>query len=291
VLTISQARCDAELVPISNCGVSIGVNSFKILLTGVCLFVLAGGAVAQINNDAGSETAKTTLVHLIDLSNRNALRTPEARKLFVGEATTWDFPSFGKLAAAPDTVVLIDEKGAVARVQWHGENNYVADLYFYLAFYGGWKIGAVRRLSLTGIIELAYNGLKARKTLTKEEQDELSNMELLLAPDEVLRAWFVKQQPSMNALSDLAQSMHKGEFVFLNEPDKSYPEIRQLLRALHLDGVEVHEDGNVEIVIGGVTDNTVGFIYSPSNHPPGIDPKSYIWVEKVADKWYLFRTT
>jgi hypothetical protein len=44
-------------------------------------------------------------------------------------------------------------------------------------------------------------------------------------------------------------------------------------------------------VIGGIMDNTVGFVYSPSNKPPQISPSSYIWVEEIAAGWYLFRTT
>jgi len=263
----------------------------RALLILVCLVACSSFAVAQFKAEAGTESAKATLVHFIELSKRQALRTPEARKILSNEALKWDTPSFGDLGVSPDKMILLDKETSVGRVQWHGQNNYVADLYFYLGFDGTWKIGAVRRLALTGIVEMAYNGLRLKKTLTQEEQDELSNLELVLASDEVLRAWFGRNVSALNRLYELTRSMHTGEYVFLIRQEKSYPKIRQMLKELHLDGLEVQQDGNVQITIGGVTDNTVGFIYSPSNHPPPIDPSSYIWVEGVANKWFLFRTT
>jgi hypothetical protein len=39
-------------------------------------------------------------------------------------------PTFGKVAATPDKIVFTDPKNAVGRVQWYGQNDYVADLYF-----------------------------------------------------------------------------------------------------------------------------------------------------------------
>jgi hypothetical protein len=261
-----------------------------VLVLGLCLLVTSV-VVGQNTSDDGVAGARAALLHFIELSNRKALRSPEARTLLVGEAAKWDTDSFGNLAPNPDTVVVVEKGFAVGRIQWHGENNYVADFYFYLGYFRQWKIGAMRRLALTGIVEMAYNGLKSRKTLTTEEQDQLSNLELVLASDEALRAWFAKQQRAMNALAELTHSMRTAVFISPNQQNSDYPEIRKLLAELHLDGLEVHEDGNVEVTIGGVTDNSVGFIYSPSNHPPQIEPNSYIWVEKVADKWFLFRTT
>ena len=44
--------------------------------------------------------------------------------------------------------------------------------------------------------------------------------------------------------------------------------------------------------IGGILDNSVGFLYLVAPEaPPQIDPGEYIWVEQIAVDWYLFRTT
>jgi hypothetical protein len=70
-----------------------------------------------------------------------------------------------------------------------------------------------------------------------------------------------------------------------------FPKSAAALENLHFTALETKSDGSIEFTIGGVTDNTVGFIYSPKAAPPQIDGWRYIWVEKLAAGWYLFRTT
>lgn len=57
-------------------------------------------AVSQKPAEPSVEGAKAALVHFIELSNQQALRSEAARKLLVAEASQWDIPSFGKLADA-----------------------------------------------------------------------------------------------------------------------------------------------------------------------------------------------
>lgn len=72
---------------------------------------------------------------------------------------------------------------------------------------------------------------------------------------------------------------------------QKFPKSAAVLQSLHLAAAEIKSDGSVEITIGGITDNTVGFVFSPTEKPPQIDGWRYIWIEKVAPFWYLFRTT
>jgi hypothetical protein len=263
----------------------------RILIVILTCLMASSFATAQKATDASVEGARAALIQFIELSNRQALRSEQARKLLVAEAASWDVSSFGKLADAPDKVILLDKNLAVGRVQWFGENNYVADMYFYLRFDSGWKIGAMRRLALTGIVEDLYLALKAKKNLTQEEKDTLANVELVLASDKVLKEWFLQNHEALNNLYSLARPKVVSESLYINDSDKHFPEIAQSLKRLHLNGINMQANGNVEIVIGGRLDNTVGFIYSPSKNPPSISASSYIWVEEIADKWYLFRTT
>jgi hypothetical protein len=160
-----------------------------------------------------------------------------------------------------------------------------------MQFDDGWKISEVRLLALTGIIEQAYLELKAKPNLTEEEKNELANMRLILATDKDLTAWFSENRESLDKLYNLVRSKAGKEQFYIRSEDKQFPEVAGALKKLHLTGMSVEVNGNIEMVIGGVTDNVVGFIYSPSKNPPAINPLSYIWVEEVADKWYLFRTT
>jgi hypothetical protein len=65
--------------------------------------------------------------------------------------------------------------------------------------------------------------------------------------DAALRTWFNQNATSMNRLYALARVLKQGEF--LNERDTRHPEPVQLIKSLHLTGLEVKTDGNVEFVI------------------------------------------
>jgi hypothetical protein len=246
---------------------------------------------AHQTKDGSLEEARSTLVHLIQLSDKQALRTEEAQRLLVGEMLSLNIPTFGKLTNTPDKMLMLEKNRAIGRVQRFGENNQITDVYFYLQYDGSWKVSEVRLLALTGIIEQLYFALKAKTSLTEEEKNDLANMKLILASDKDLKAWFSENRESLDKLYSLVQSKAGKDQFYIRSEDKQFPEVAMALKKLHLSGMTIETNGNVEMVIGGVTDNVVGFIYSPSKNPPAMSPSSYIWVEEVADKWYLFRTT
>ena len=248
---------------------------------------LAVPAIAQEKEDKAT-AARTVLQQLIEFSNKQALQTPQARQLFAGEALEWKMPTFGQLAASPDHFAFMPEaKDAVGRIQLNGKDRQI-DLYFYLTLEPV-RVTAVRTLALTGIIEGAYQYLKSKPSRTAAEETEFANMELMLSSDKVLGEWFRQHVTAMNKLYEAAKVLKKGDFSSADNPQ--YADLKRQLVALHFSLAEMKENGDVEFVIGGVTDNTVGFLYSPNDHPPRISSNQYIWVEGVAPRWYLFRTT
>jgi hypothetical protein len=62
------------------------------------------------------------------------------------------------------------------------------------------------------------------------------------------------------------------------------------LRELGLSSARRQHNG-IEILIGGIIDNSVGFLNLQSGEPPPISPDEYIWVESLGNGWFLFRTT
>ncbi len=253
------------------------------------LFAFSASVVKADN--ASVEKARAVLVRLIEFSNKQQLRSRAAQELLTGEMLRLNIASFGKFTEMPDKVLLIEKNQAVGRFQRFGENNQVTDVYFYLQFDGGWRVGAVRLLSLTGIIEQVYLGLKAKSALTEEEKGIFENSKLTLSADKELKTWFLQNRKALAELYTLLQTKGKNAALYLNRDDKKFPEAAQLLRTLNLSSASIQPNGNIEIVIGGITDNTVGFVYSPLKEPPQISPSSYIWVEEIAAGWYLFRTT
>ncbi|HZH30025.1 MAG TPA: hypothetical protein VEY11_04625 [Pyrinomonadaceae bacterium] len=241
--------------------------------------------------DASVDEARAVLVQLAAFSGKQALHTAAARKLLAGEMLNLKISSFGRLTDAPDAVFLLSANNAVGRFQLTGERDQITDVYFYLEKAGGWKVNAVRLMALTGMIEQAYLELKAKPNLTEAEKNLSGNFKLTLAPDRELKMWFAANRETLDALRRASLPAKKGDTIYVTRDDAKFPEASALLRKLNLSAVGVEANGNVEIVIGGVTDNTVGFIHSPAKTPPPVSPSSYIWVEEVAPHWYLFRTT
>jgi hypothetical protein len=263
--------------------------SYRWRLFPLCGVLIAGARPAAIGaSPAGSQreitAIKAVLSQFIQYSQQGALESPAARKLLTGEAAQrWHTATFGVVAAAPDAVALLGPNQGVARLQWFGANGQVTDCYFYLKRVGAWKLSATRSLSLTGIIEQAVLELRAKANRTPAEQAQLDNMELTLACDKVLRRHFQSHRAEFEQLRRLAHPA--------GHPSPTASIRQKLVGKLHLDRVDVRGNGDIDFLIGGVSDNSVGYLYCPSDRPPAISPSEYIWVEKLAPKWYLYRTT
>lgn len=266
------------------------ISAYLVTVIVICgLIALLSSSIQA--NDASVEGARTVLVQLAKLSKKQAVQSEAAQKLLTSEMLALKIASFGKLSDAPDKVLLLEKNQAVGRFQLFGENNQVTDVYFYLQYENSWKVSAVRLLSLTGIIEQIYLGLKAKPQLTKEEKSLFENSKLTLAPDKELKTWFVENRRMLDKLLGLLHSKSNKTALYVNRDDKKFPEAAELLQKLNLSTANIDANGNAEFVIGGITDNTVGFGFSPSKNLPKISPSGYIWVEEMAPAWYLFRTT
>jgi hypothetical protein len=249
------------------------------IVAGLSLFCgLSSRAQTNARVTNAEVAAKRVLTQFLTLSNQKKLKSDAAKSLLSGEATRFsETDTLGQLST-PDAFQLMDARHVVARVQGLDGKVPVADLYFYLTLSGtSWKVSAMRSLALTGIIEMAMQELQNKPKLTTQERQELANMRLTLSLDRDLRAYFKKNRSQFDRLRKLAAKDSKTAEDSLHKLGLSY--------------FSNEKGTNLKFVIGGAVDNTVGFIYSPSNRPPKITPDEYIWVEKIADKWFLFRTT
>jgi hypothetical protein len=297
----------------------------KYLILIIFLLTISTPAVAQINDEI---SARNVMLKFIELNNKQALQTDEAKKLLVGEALEWKNPTFSQIANPPDKIISVEKGSLFARVQVVNQNSRVIDLYFHLRFEDGWKISYLRSLALTHFAEAIYQSLKNKPDLVEEEKNDLASLKLILASDKQLTEWFQINHPALGKLVKLApvkakekpkppekpkkvvrngrvypqimtvQGNPEGELFddprtieFINANSQKFPKVAESLKSLHLSRLETKSNGNIEIIIGGMLDNMVGFAYSPTGKPPVIDGWRYIWVEKVAAGWYLFRTT
>ena len=184
----------------------------------------------------------------------------------------------GALDTTPNTVLLVDATYAVARTTARRPDGSAFDVYLYLANDGAWRVTAARALALPKLFFDLRDSLRAQPSPTEEQRAELANIELILKSDAELRAWFVEHREALDRLAALASREAGRE------------QARSLAASLRLSSVSA-EGATVRVLVGGIMDNSVGFLYSPKQPPPEITTYEYIWVEELAPGWYLYRTT
>lgn len=303
------------------------INVIKLLIIIFVSITAFTCAFAQNPNEASPPGAEAAMLKFVELNNKQLLQSDEARKLLIGEAAKWDDAWFGQAFNKPDKIISIEKNYSVARLQAVEKSSRVVDLYFYLKFDDGWKIRSMRAMAQTGFLETINAALKSKAALTLEEKESLANTELVLSSDQMLTQWFQKNRAALDKLAaeavletkkkpvkvippqrktkngvtvnEVAKSVATGigeedeprTIDYIAQNTKQFPKTADLLKTLHLNALETKSNGNIEITIGGITDNSVGFVYSPARTPPVIDGWRYIWVEEVAAGWYLYRTT
>lgn len=215
--------------------------------------------------------ATATLKQFLALNQAQKLKSTEAKALLTGEAAQrWDTDTLGNFALQPSAMKLVTPKAVVGRVLFTSPALEI-DGYFYLSQVGGqWKVEAYRSLSLIGILYEAREQLKKQAKRTPDDERQLANLELTLATDKALRAHFEKN-------------------VALFEQLRRNPKDTALVHKLHLTSAERTRNQSVNLTIGGMTDNVVGYLWT--TNPPPISPSRYIWVEALKTGWYLYRTT
>jgi hypothetical protein len=212
----------------------------------------------------------------------------EMNEILDGEAASLGLPPLGKVTMS--SLLLVSPQFAVARL--NSLNPCPVDIYCYLKHEKIWKITAFRSLSCTSALVAMKDDLTGKK-LSEADQAVLANLNLTLSTDMQMRNWFFDNEAALNELAKSAKALKDDDTVRVDvtEKDDTGKDIAVKLSNLHLTSLNKLHNENVEIIIGGVGDNSVGLVYSPNDRPPNISPNEYIWVEKLKGHWYLFRTT
>ena len=191
----------------------------------------------------------------------------------------------------PDKALMLEEGRAVVRLPASGSE---PDIYLHLRQESErWTIHALRALALPRFVVELRDRLRALPARTAELDQRLHNLELTLSSDAELRAWFAAHQAALERLRSLAYAGGgSGRTMADGSRTIETPEAAQALRELHALGLTVSPGGTVTVTIGGILDNSVGFLHSADpDAVPAIDPSDHIWVEALGDGWYLFKTT
>jgi hypothetical protein len=178
------------------------------------------------------------------------------------------------------------------------------DWYTYLRRENGvWKIEAVRTLALPPFIYMLLDSLdaeRARGPLPDSLVSLAETIRLSTRPDSALKMYLAEHESALLALASRFEAVRALTAITVDGTatgSAAAAERRELtagLRALRLTALSRRPQvpGCIFLTIDGVTDNEVGFIHAPPGcTPPPLSPHEYIYVERVAPGWYLYKTT
>lgn len=139
------------------------------------------------------------------------------------------------------------------------------------------KIYAARSLALMQIPKKILKESKKKPNLSENDKKMLKNLRLLIARDSELIEFGKK-------------NIDKFEEIYKIYKSSNAQKALEMAKNLNLDNV--FENENFTLLVGGITDNSVGFMRVENIEKlPKITPSEYIMIEKISEKWYLFKTT
>jgi hypothetical protein len=155
----------------------------------------------------------------------------------------------------------------------------VQDWYAFVANDSGvWKLAAVRTLAQTGLIATVVANLSRQTGRTAEQEWTLKNSQLTLSSDSELKQYLRVNLAQFDSLANSIRSHRADEAT--------------AARNLLLSTTRLETSGMITLTVGGILDNTVGFLNVPDTiQPPSMDPSGFIYVEHAVNRWYVFKTT
>ena len=185
---------------------------------------------------------------------------------------------------------------------------------FYLHFRhedGGWKLGAIRNLTMTHLgppmvaLLLAMPPAEVaaydRKHPEASHAFTIGNLRLWTSADADIADHFSRNRTDFQQMQRLVAA---GQFfdpvIDQDEADDEQaanadPAVHALLRKLYLGRVTRRETGCgscLEFVIGGKISSTVGLLYQPQPAQlPAMTPEHLIVLKPLGEGWYLYKTT
>lgn len=141
-----------------------------------------------------------------------------------------------------------------------------------------WKLRAVRTLALPGLFSMVLKGLAEKSSRSEEEEWQYQNMLLTSSGDKALKNYLKSNRAKFDKIVAL---MKTGENKQAEATSKSM-----------FVEVQGKEEGIFKLLIGGIMDNSVGYLFvPPGESPPKMSPQKYIYVEQIIEGWYIYKAT
>jgi hypothetical protein len=237
---------------------------------------------------------------------RTAEKKAEDKRVRDSLRIAWGIPEVIDPAVTPE-LIQQDEYSAVVSVNL-SEGEYSEDCYLYFINNNGWKLEAMRELALPGFI---YAYRKMIESMTEEEkinmqkegrwediQNDLKEITLLLKDDKALIKHFEDNREKFMLFLSEAKKLIPANSQYSISRNDSIPSLDAYGKELTITYIEKDHCSNTKIpgavsfVIGGVLDNTAGYMYlEDTANLPEISKSGIIILKPMGGGWYLFKTT
>jgi hypothetical protein len=189
---------------------------------------------------------------------------------------------------------------AVVAMSLTDSTGYGVDTYLHFVKKDTWKLAAFRALALTNVIERSKEELEKLtpaqiKTRFRSEADYdylLGNAELTLEMDTNIIDYFNENRKAFEALKDSLIKVMPAVIANEENPITIQEKFLPAAKKLYMSNIHLRRQGYIEFVIGGITDNLVGYLYVKDKRKlPEMDPANIIMIREIGDGWYIFKTT
>jgi hypothetical protein len=131
---------------------------------------------------------------------------------------------------------------------------------------------------------------------SKEDYNfQLGNAKLTLKLDEDIAKHFLTNQEEFERLKNLALTQLDKEKVEEGKNKKLIESLKEDYQKLYISSVSIgeYETGNcINFLIGGMLDNSVGYIYvKDKKNLPEMNPGRIIMIREIGSGWYIYKTT
>ncbi|HVI45073.1 MAG TPA: hypothetical protein VM802_09385 [Chitinophaga sp.] len=180
-----------------------------------------------------------------------------------------------------------------------------------------WKMSAFRALAMTGIIEQMKHLLESMtaqqvdsviNAARHNEEDKqplfrsreeynflLGNARLTLESDEDIIRHFKAHQAAFERIKNRAMKQLKK---MKTDEETRTPLVKNLEREYHQLFISSVSTGGgdmgsgINFLIGGITDNTVGYLYVKDKKDlPEMSASGVIMIKEIGNNWYIYKTT
>lgn len=209
------------------------------------------------------------------------------------------------------------EKTAVVNMTILDSTGNGIDTYLHFEKHEVWKITAVRALALSGIIEQVKTHLQSmtpqqieeviEKSKNKKKNDYsmfnsreeydflLGNSTLLLELDDNIVQHFNKNEAEFERIKNIALEELESEKGDGEKSKILLEDFKQEYRKLFITSVSSggFQFGNaIEFLIGGMVDNSVGYLYVKEEKDlPKMTSSRIIMIREIRNGWYMYKTT